>query len=161
MTILFCHGLESGPVGRKVLALRAAGLAIEAPDFRGMALAERVAKVRELLRAHDGAVVIGSSYGGATAIYAAMEHVEAGGAVRALVLCAPALMRGEPPASERPAYAPAPTVIIHGTRDDVVPIAVSRELAARDARVELIEVDDDHRLSASDGLLIATVRRFV
>lgn len=42
-----------------------------------------------------------------------------------------------------------PTIIIHGTRDDVVPIASSREYAAAHANVTLVEVDDDHLLTSS------------
>lgn len=44
----------------------------------------------------------------------------------------------------------APTLIIHGARDESVPIEGSREVATRDAGfVELREVDDDHSLSQS------------
>ncbi len=41
---------------------------------------------------------------------------------------------------------PCPTVLIHGTRDEVVPIEVSRAYAATRPHVSLIEVDDEHRL---------------
>ena len=41
-----------------------------------------------------------------------------------------------------------PTVIIHGSGDDIVPLANSREVA-RSPLVELIEVEDDHRLHGS------------
>ena len=43
----------------------------------------------------------------------------------------------------------APTLIIHGTRDAVVPIAGSRQYAAAHANVRLVEVDDDHPLQGS------------
>jgi pimeloyl-ACP methyl ester carboxylesterase len=43
---------------------------------------------------------------------------------------------------------PAPVTIIHGRRDDVIPVARSRCYAAQyPDRVELIEVDSDHRLN--------------
>jgi pimeloyl-ACP methyl ester carboxylesterase len=148
-------------VGRKVAALQGAGIAVESPDFRGLNLAERVARLVPILAARQRPLVIGSSYGGLTAVCAAMQHVEAGGELTALLLCAPALGRSEAPASDRPLYPAARTVILHGTRDQVVPIEVSRAFAAAHPDVELIEVDDDHRLASSDDQLLALVRRFV
>ncbi|MGD2113955.1 MAG: YqiA/YcfP family alpha/beta fold hydrolase [Acidobacteriota bacterium] len=44
---------------------------------------------------------------------------------------------------------PCPTQIVHGRRDEVVPIGTSRRYAAERPHVELIEVDDDHGLTAS------------
>jgi fermentation-respiration switch protein FrsA (DUF1100 family) len=49
---------------------------------------------------------------------------------------------------ERP-VASCPTIIIHGTRDPIVPIISSREYTADHANVELVEVDDDHLLGGS------------
>jgi hypothetical protein len=49
---------------------------------------------------------------------------------------------------------PAPTVIVHGWRDAVVPVEVSRAYAAaRPGRVRLVEVDDDHSLLGSLDLI--------
>lgn len=42
-----------------------------------------------------------------------------------------------------------PTLIIHGRRDDIVPIESSRRYAEAHGHVELLEVDDDHTLAAS------------
>ncbi len=42
-----------------------------------------------------------------------------------------------------------PTLVIHGTRDDVVPVEGSRLWAEGKRHVRLIEVDDDHGLGAS------------
>jgi pimeloyl-ACP methyl ester carboxylesterase len=45
---------------------------------------------------------------------------------------------------------PCPTLIIHGTQDDVVPVDSSRRYqAASPGRVELLEVTDDHALRVS------------
>jgi len=44
---------------------------------------------------------------------------------------------------------PCPTRIVHGLRDEVVPIEASREYAASRSHVTLVEVDDDHALTAS------------
>lgn len=57
--------------------------------------------------------------------------------------------RRHPPTPE----VPCPTRIVHGRRDEVVPIEGSRRYAAARrsdlARVDLVEVDDDHGLLAS------------
>ncbi|MBA3545945.1 MAG: alpha/beta hydrolase [Nannocystis sp.] len=155
MPVLFCHGLESSPQGRKVQALRAAGLEVIAPDFQGQNLAARVATLLPVLRAHPDALVIGSSYGGITALCAAILHSEAGGSVRGLLLCAPALGRYESPADALRLYPPAPTVILHGRRDSVVPVQVSEDFAAAHPEVRLELVDDDHRLNASLERMLA------
>lgn len=44
---------------------------------------------------------------------------------------------------------PCPTVIIHGTRDEIVPIDSSRSYAGHRPHVQLVEVDDDHGLAAT------------
>lgn len=46
-----------------------------------------------------------------------------------------------------------PTTIVHGTRDETVPIDGSRTYAAARAHVELVEIDDDHGQKASFGVL--------
>ena len=42
-----------------------------------------------------------------------------------------------------------PTVIIHGLSDEIVPIESSRKVAESSSNVELIEVEDGHRLGNS------------
>lgn len=54
-----------------------------------------------------------------------------------------------------------PALVIHGTQDETVPIASSRELAASDPRVELIELADGHQLAASIPRLLAESDRFL
>lgn len=56
---------------------------------------------------------------------------------------------------------PCPCRIVHGTRDEVVPIESSRIYAAAREHVELIEVDDDHRLLDSLDRLTAAFREVV
>jgi pimeloyl-ACP methyl ester carboxylesterase len=46
-----------------------------------------------------------------------------------------------------------PTLVIHGTRDDMVPVEGSRAWAAGKRHVRLVEVDDDHELVASLDLV--------
>jgi signal transduction histidine kinase len=157
--VLFAHGLESGPWGRKSLALRDAGHDVTAPDARGLDLDARVGLLVEALRAADPVpVVVGSSFGGIAALLAVRWLEEDGLRLPGLVLCAPAL--GVPaPARWQIAMPPrCPTVLLHGRDDRVVPIELSRDFAAEHG-VELVEVDDDHSLARSIDTLLAIVDR--
>jgi alpha/beta superfamily hydrolase len=158
MKVIFCHGLESGPIGRKSIALKDAGFDLLTPDFRGQMLAERIETLHSVLKEVDNPLIVGSSYGGITALITAMQAVAAGGSIHALVLCAPALWRGEPPADSMDSFvAPVTTTIIHGVHDEIVSIDASRSMK-NDPNVTLLEVDDDHGLSASIPLIVETVR---
>ena len=151
--VLFCHGLETGPFGRKYAAMVEAGLEVIAPDCQGMPLLDRVEVVLPLILKHTP-ILVGSSYGGAVAVLASMR---AQIPLPGIVLCAPALDRVDEPGQLR---AVARTIILHGLADDVVPIEVSREYARRTG-AELIELQDDHRLSHSDPLMIEAVRKLM
>lgn len=65
-------------------------------------------------------------------------------------------------AREHPAYPDVPhaTLVIHGTRDDVVPVDFSRRWVGGRATARLIEVDDDHRLIASRPRIFDELVRF-
>ncbi len=52
----------------------------------------------------------------------------------------------------------APVTIIHGVRDEVVPIEVSRGYVAQHPGVRLVELDDDHRLHGSIPRVFEVVR---
>ncbi len=54
-----------------------------------------------------------------------------------------------------------PALIVHGWRDDVVPVEGSRRFAATRPNVELREVDDTHELSADLEGLFAVVEGFL
>jgi pimeloyl-ACP methyl ester carboxylesterase len=54
-----------------------------------------------------------------------------------------------------------PTLILHGVHDDTVPITGSRAFAAMAADRTLIELDDDHALTASLPRLLGESDRFV
>jgi len=54
-----------------------------------------------------------------------------------------------------------PTLILHGTEDDVVPVANSRRFAAGRPNVQLIELADGHELIASLPRLLAEAAAFV
>ena len=148
MKVLFCHGLESAPHGGKYQALCEWGFEVFAPDCRGMNLQERVDLVSSIISEYP--YVVGSSYGGITAVLAAMKaQVE----LRGLVLCAPALERAEEPNTDpSKLLRVGPTVIIHGVHDDMIPMEVSERYASRTG-ANLVKVDDDHRLDKSMGCI--------
>ena len=52
-----------------------------------------------------------------------------------------------------------PTVIIHGNQDDIVPIESSRKVSTSNPIVELIEVEDGHRLAESLHFIPLAVHR--
>lgn len=54
-----------------------------------------------------------------------------------------------------------PTLILHGTRDDVVPIERSRAFAQGRTNVRLVELDDGHELVASLPRLLAETEAFL
>lgn len=155
LTVVFAHGLEGHPEGRKPTALRQAGLTVVAPDGRGMSFSERIAGIEAALLRHPDAVLVGSSYGGLAAL--AVAH---GRSVAGLVLLAPALHWREPPVDDPgrlcvPAGVPA--VVVHGLHDEVVPVEVSRALVARCPHVRLHTPEDAHALRGSLPLVVQVV----
>jgi pimeloyl-ACP methyl ester carboxylesterase len=157
--IVFAHGLESGPIGRKSQALIDAGHQVIAPDCRGRDLAQRVQRLVEaIVAAERPPLLVGSSFGGIAGLVAALVAAERGVVVPGIVLCAPALMLPPPPGTVQSLGCPAPTIIVHGTRDEVIPIEGSRRFA-REHGALLREVDDGHGLGHA-GLveILAAVR---
>ena len=54
-----------------------------------------------------------------------------------------------------------PTLIVHGARDDVIPIEGSRAFAAGRRHARLVEVDDGHELLAALPRVLDEIERFV
>lgn len=54
-----------------------------------------------------------------------------------------------------------PVLIVHGTRDEVVDVDLSRTWARDKPHVRLIEVDDTHELGASIPLILSESRKFL
>ena len=144
-TILFSHGKESGPWGRKIteLAARVRGLGhvADSVDYRGV---EDPARRVEMLEAAGAAagrplVLVGSSLGGHVAAAAAATLQPAG-----LFLMAPAFyMAGYE--QYTPQEVACPTAIVHGWHDDIVPIENSIRWA-REHQAALHVLNSDHRL---------------
>jgi uncharacterized protein len=53
-----------------------------------------------------------------------------------------------------------PTLILHGTQDEVIPIQASRDFAAQRSQVELVEVEDDHALTQLPEALWQQIETF-
>jgi pimeloyl-ACP methyl ester carboxylesterase len=87
--------------------------------------------------------IIGSSFGGLMGATFTLDHPEQ---VRKLVLLAPALTL-EPFASRELKSVSVPTVVVHGTEDDIVPLKPVRALAEKAfTNLTYFIVDDGHRL---------------
>lgn len=167
MRVLFLHGLESGPQGQKAryLAERfeartpdmqtGAGVAARAqlpPAERRAAEVQLFQRAVALQRAEVESfrpdVLVGSSFGGAVAVALLREGAWRGPTLLLAQAALLATRRAGVLGPEAGIALPSdvPVLLVHGTKDDVVPLDDSRTLAATSKRATLIEVDDGHRL---------------
>lgn len=159
-TVIFSHGQESGPWGTKIRAMaeqaKAIGCNADSIDYQGIAdPTERVRKlVDEARDIDDRLILVGSSMGGHVATAAAQELGAAG-----LFVLAPAyFMEGfEALTPEAPDI---PICIVHGWRDDIVPVENSIRFA-RECRATLHIVDGDHRLTANIEEINDLLKKFI
>jgi pimeloyl-ACP methyl ester carboxylesterase len=143
--VVFSHGKDSGPWGRKITALadvaRSEGYEVESVDYRGMETVKaRSDRLIEVCKSLSGdLVLVGSSLGGYVSVTASsLLHA------RGAFLMAPALyVEGLPPLRERVLDCPA--AIVHGWRDEVVPLEHSVRFA-REYNSSLHLLDSDHQL---------------
>lgn len=146
--VVFSHGLESGPWGTKISAMaevaKSEGWKADSVDYRGLDNPrDRVTRLLSFCRDIRGdLVLVGSSLGAWVATSAsALLHA------RGLFLMAPAFyMPGIEELSAKPA--PCPKTLLHGWRDDVVPVEHSIRFA-REHTANLHIIDADHRLTDS------------
>lgn len=150
--VVFSHGQEGGPWGRKITALadtaRSEGFEPESVDYRGIvAPAERVARLMEFCQKLEGdLVLVGSSVGGYVSVAAAsLLHA------RGVFLLAPAIYSAGLPELRQSAL-DCPAAIVHGWRDEVVPWEDSVRFAKL-CGASLHLLDDDHRLHRELGLI--------
>lgn len=159
-TVVFSHGKDSGPWGKKITAMaaavREAGCAAESVDYRGLDdPGLRVEKLLEVATALPAPIVlVGSSLGG---------HVSAAAAARlrpsGLFLLAPAFyMQGYE--QYTPQDVACPTAIVHGWHDDIVPVGNSIRWA-REHRAALHVLDSDHRLEDRIPAICVLLRDFL
>jgi pimeloyl-ACP methyl ester carboxylesterase len=143
--VVFSHGKDSGPWGKKITALadiaRSEGYEVESVDYRGIETVRgRIDKLIEVCKKLSGdLVLVGSSLGGYVTVAAAsLLHA------RGAFVMAPALyVDGLPPLRER--LLDCPAAIVHGWHDKIVPFEDSLRFA-REYGAALHLVDADHEL---------------
>ncbi len=158
--VYFSHGQESGPWGTKIRRMadtvQALGCRAESIDYQGMA--DPNERVRKLVAACQGVseplLLVGSSMGGHVATAAATELGACGLFVLAPAYYMPGYEELTPPP---PAI---PISIVHGWRDDVVPVENSIRFA-REARATLHILDGDHRLTDNIDEINAYLVQFI
>ncbi|KAI9032346.1 hypothetical protein DFJ74DRAFT_654151 [Hyaloraphidium curvatum] len=166
--VLFIHGLEGSPTGIKSVYLKNyygsppnAYFCPEMPLISelGPGLAESYRECIEMQRRavaeFKPSVIVGSSFGGAIAVDLIVEGTWKGPTL--LLACAHGML-GRAMANLAPGGAPyqvptlpagVPVLMVHATKDPVVPFADSLDLLANaedKASVRLLEVDDTHGL---------------
>ena len=139
---IFIHGLEGTSRGVKALLLKKLFPGMLTPDFRG-SLDERMIELYSILGKETGWTIIGSSFGG---LMGALFTCQNPKQVRKLVLLAPALIWPDF-ADALPAPVNVPTIVYHGSRDELVPLDPTRKLAEQVfSDLTYYVVDDDHGL---------------
>lgn len=141
--LIYLHGSESDSNSGKARQFREWFPGMLTPDFTG-SFEERMIQLTPILADKSDWTIIGSSYGGLMGtVYTCNNPTRA----RKLILLAPALLR-EPFGSFLDVQpVSVPVTVIHGTRDDVVPLEAAREVAQQlFPNLNYIVVDDDHRL---------------
>jgi pimeloyl-ACP methyl ester carboxylesterase len=135
--------LSSGK-GFKANLLRQVFPDIITPDFIG-SLEERMHALESILAEKDDWTIIGSSLGGLMGTLFTCDPLHTG-QVRRLILLSPALIWPDF-AQNLPAPVDVPTIIYHGTQDDLIPLEMLRPIGERVFNnLTFHVVDDDHRL---------------
>jgi len=157
--IIYLHGSDSTSQSGKARQFAEKFPGMLTPDFTG-SFKERMEQLKPILGRKKGWTIIGSSYGGLMGTVFTSEHPTQ---VRKLILLAPAILQmpdgvfhdpviGAPlelsPKSKQGLQnISVPTIIIHGTADDVVPLEPVRKTAEKlFTNLKYIIVDDGHRL---------------
>jgi len=172
--IVFAHGMESSPEGRKARYLREELGAI-APRLGHLGPEDQVGALRLAVGDRAPAVVVGSSLGGLAALGLAASHP---GLVAHLVLLAPAVGMHRRAAfhpdveARRPGLfseaerlsglsipAEVPAAVIHGLEDSSIDAPDVIDLVRRSPSAALILVHDDHALTGSRSLILEVVSR--
>lgn len=142
--VCFAHGKESGPWGTKITHLaevaKRNGYEVISPDYSHTHDPRaRVAQLLALAPRAQRLVLVGSSMGGYVSAQACAALRP-----RALFLMAPALYF--PGWDEEPAGIPAHCAVVHGWRDDIVPVERGIRFA-KTHRATLHVLDSDHGLN--------------
>jgi dienelactone hydrolase len=163
-TVLLWHGMQSdarASVRLLAEALAGHGLSVVAPDWNSHAedggrgdLLGSLEFARTRAANPDGLVLVGWSLGGAAAAGVTLQAAHLDVVVAHTVCLAGAFTARDPVSGNRLAAAlptaggGSPFTLLHGTADDVVPVAASMAFAAElDSigwPVEVVELDTDH-----------------
>jgi len=144
-SVVFCHGLHAGPWGTKIQALATVAgelnYHVESPDCRGLDdPRDRVDRFAETAGGLPTPLVLVGSSLGAWVATAASRRLDP----EVLFLMAPAFhLEGLPDPEPEPNA--GRILVVHGWRDDVVPVDNALRFARR-YRAECHLFDDDHRL---------------
>ncbi|MEP7137165.1 MAG: YqiA/YcfP family alpha/beta fold hydrolase [Chloroflexota bacterium] len=157
--LIYLHGSDSNSNSGKARLFREWFPGMLTPDFSG-SFDERMSQLGTILSDKTDLTIIGSSYGGLMGTVFTCEHPHQ---VRKLILLAPSLVRDSSGAYHDPAIGEylggsrrflqavsVPTVIVHGTKDDVVPlepVRVTAQILFTNLTYHIVE--DDHRLQKS------------
>lgn len=164
--IILSHGSDSAPDATKVSALAALaeslGWRTQRPDYRADdarghagSVAPRIARLRATIEALDAPpLLVGSSMGAFVSALVSLEVPVAG----LLLLATPTAIPGHARAFDL--RGDVPTLLIHGWRDEVCPLAGVQAFAAQ-RRLPLLVLDDDHRLGASMDAIAAQFRHML
>jgi alpha/beta superfamily hydrolase len=142
--VCFAHGKESGPWGTKITFLaeraRARGFEVVSPDYsHSHDPKERVKQLLALAPKAGTLVLVGSSMGAYVSAMACAALKPQG-----LFLMAPALYF--PGWDEEPQGCPALSVVVHGWKDDIVPVERAIRFAQpRNAALHIL--DSGHTLN--------------
>jgi predicted alpha/beta-hydrolase family hydrolase len=161
--IILSHGSDSSPDATKVSALAAQaeslGWHTQRPDYRdddarghAGSVAPRIARLRATVESLDAPpLLVGSSMGAFVSGLVSLDVPVAG----LLLLATPGAI---------PGYARAfdlrrgvPTLLIHGWRDEVCPLASMHAFCGQH-RLPLLVLDDDHRLGTSMEVITTQFR---
>ena len=160
LCLIWCHGALATPWGNKSRSLadtaKRLGLAMEAVDFQDLDDPDqRVERLAAKLGRRNGpAILAGSSMGGYVAAAAS-----ALADVRGLFVLAPAFyLQGY--AVQDFSDLPESVTVIHGWRDEVVPVSNAIRFARHHA-APLHVFDDDHSLAASLDMISVLFARFL
>lgn len=161
-SLIYLHGSDSNSNSGKARLFREWFPGMLTPDFTGT-FDERMTQLYSILSDKTGWTIIGSSYGGLMGTVFTCRYPQQ---VYKLILLAPALLRDSDGAYLDPITGEylihlkdsdwrlqpvsVPTVIVHGTQDDIVPLEPVRKTAQTlftDLTYHI--VNDDHRLGKS------------
>ena len=141
--LIYLHGSDSDSNSGKARLFREWFPGMLTPDFIG-SFDERMKQLHTILADKTDWTLIGSSYGGLMGTVFILDHATQ---VRKLILLAPALTLDPLASLSDPQPVSVPTIIIHGTADDVVPLEPVRKIAQKlFTNLKYIVVDDGHRL---------------